>query len=114
MIEKKVIRSLKIKEATLNQSIVENEENISKLKDKFHEMMLIREAHHQKIEEYKTANSELLAKKENRELQNRDMNKKLGSLVLRLSLLERNINKMEFLVKKAEHDEDVANNNLVS
>lgn len=112
-VEKRVLKTLKGKEMGLNQGIGDNQELLRKLKEKHTEMTLIREAQHEKVEEYKAANSSLLARKEEQETVNKEHTKKLSLLTLRLSLLERNANKLEFLIKKSEHDMEVLRQNSV-
>lgn len=103
-VEKRTVRTLKAKESALNQSIAESQELLRRLREKYSEMTAIREAQHEKIEEFKVENSKALAEKENRESNNKELTKKLGLLALRLNLLERNANKLEFLIKKGDHE----------
>lgn len=102
--EKRAVRLLKTKESALNQSIAESQELLRRLREKHSEMTAIREAQHEKIEEFKAENSKALAEKESRESNNKELTKKLGLLALRLNLLERNANKLEFLIKKGDHE----------
>lgn len=103
-IEKKLTKGMKMKEMSLKESISQNQDVMRKLKAKQREMLLIKEAHHSKIEEFKKENSNLLSQKDQCEQVNKEFTKKIGLFTLRMNLLERTANKIEFSVKNATHE----------